>query len=155
MGPLLICSVMAVLQGVSLLAGDDGSGVTDDSEIVCLSDRVMAGRHSHSTHQARREEIRGEEEEGGSLAALSFNPGGRGQQKKKKKLKAAINVSLHIHVHVGRLLIQQCIAFSFGDLANKWTLCLAWNALCWNRHIAHLAPLPVSNMWHERTNTYV
>lgn len=123
MGPLLSCSVTAVLQGVSLPAGDDGSGVTNDSEIVCLSDRVMAGRHS-LTHQARREEIRGEEEKGGSLAALSFNPGSRGQQK-KKKLKAAINVSLHIHVHVGRLLTQQCIAFRFGDLANKWTLCLS------------------------------
>lgn len=52
--------------------------MTDDSEIVRLSDRVMAGRHS-LTDQARREEIKGEEEvedeEEGSLAALSFNLG--------------------------------------------------------------------------------
>lgn len=48
--------------------------MTDNSEIVRLSDRVMAGRHS-LTDQARREEIGGEEEddEEGSLAALSFN----------------------------------------------------------------------------------
>lgn len=36
--------------------------MTDDSEIVCLSDRVMARRHS-LTDQARQEEIRGEEED--------------------------------------------------------------------------------------------
>lgn len=61
--------------------------MTDDSEIVRLSDRVMAGRHS-LTDRARREEIRGEEEgdEKGSLAALPFNLGryGRwGQQEKQ------------------------------------------------------------------------
>lgn len=66
-----------------------GGGVTDDSEIVRLSDRVMAGRHS-LTDQARREEIREEEEdEEGSLAALSFilgRYGKWGQLEKKKKL---------------------------------------------------------------------
>lgn len=69
--------------------------MTDDSEIVRLSDRVMAGRHS-LTDQARREEIKGEEEEEdeeGSLAALSFSLGryGRlgqlGKKKKKKKVE--------------------------------------------------------------------
>ncbi len=64
MGPLFTCCVTAVLQGVSLPAGwwrlQRGSAVTDDLEIVRLSDRVMARRHS-LTDQARREEIRGEE----------------------------------------------------------------------------------------------
>lgn len=58
-----------------------GSGVTDDSEIVRLSDRVMAGRHS-VTDQARREEIREEE---GSLAALFFILGRYGEWGKKEK----------------------------------------------------------------------
>lgn len=65
--------------------------MTDDSETVRLSGRVMAGRHS-LTDQARREEIRGEEEEEdekGSLAALSFNPGryGRRGQRKEKTIQ--------------------------------------------------------------------
>lgn len=38
--------------------------MTDDSETVRLSDRVMAGRHP-LTDQARRGEIRAGEEEGG------------------------------------------------------------------------------------------
>ena len=60
--------------------------MSDDSKIVRLSDRVMAGRHS-LTDEARREEIRGEEGEKGSLAALSFNPGRCrrwGEQKEKQ-----------------------------------------------------------------------
>lgn len=57
--------------------------MTDDSEIVRLSDRVMAGRHS-VTDQARREEIREEEEEG-SLAALFFILGRYGEWGKKGK----------------------------------------------------------------------
>lgn len=54
--------------------------MTDDSEIVCLSDRVMAGRHS-LTDQARREEIRGEEEDdvdeerGGKPGSFVFQSG--------------------------------------------------------------------------------
>ncbi|KAM3592671.1 uncharacterized protein V6R79_023148 [Siganus canaliculatus] len=95
---LLIGGATAALQrrGVSLPAGDDGcresGGVTDDSEIVGLSDGVMAGRHS-LTDQARRGEIRGEEErdwgrEGGerrrgSLAALSFSLGRYGRKRRR------------------------------------------------------------------------
>lgn len=58
--------------------------MTDDSEIVRLSDRVMAGRHS-VTDQARREEIREEE---GSLAALFFILGRYGEWGKKEKKKS-------------------------------------------------------------------
>lgn len=54
----------------SLPAGDEGCGVTDDSELVGLSDRVMAGRH-RLMDQARREGMEGEE---GSLAwSLCFS----------------------------------------------------------------------------------
>lgn len=45
--------------------------MTDDSEIVRLSDRVMAGRHS-LTDRARREEIRGR---GGKPGSFVFQSG--------------------------------------------------------------------------------
>lgn len=63
----------------SLPAGDEGCGVTDDSELVGLSDRVMAGRH-RLMDQARREGMEGEE---GSLAALFFSPGRCGRWRKR------------------------------------------------------------------------
>lgn len=71
MGPLFSCSVTAVLQEVSLPAVDEGGGVTDDSQIVRLSDRVMAGRQL-MTDEGRREETGGEE---GSLAAIRLQSG--------------------------------------------------------------------------------
>lgn len=64
--------------------------MTDDSEIVRLSDRVMAGRHS-VTDQARREEIREEE---GSLAALFFILGRYGEWGKKEKKSQTVGVLL-------------------------------------------------------------
>lgn len=52
--------------------------MSDDLETVCPSGRVMARRRS-LTDQARREEIREEEEGRGSLAALSFRLRRRGR----------------------------------------------------------------------------
>lgn len=84
-------------RGCPCRAGDDGcregSGVTDDSEIVRLSDRVMAGRHS-LTDQARREEIRGEEgwgreEKPGSFVFQSGEIWGGGDSGKKTDSEVA------------------------------------------------------------------
>lgn len=62
--------------------------MTDDSETVRLSDRVMAWKRS-LTDQARREEITEEEDKEGRLAALSLallRYGKWGQWKKHKFL---------------------------------------------------------------------
>lgn len=69
----------------SLPAADEGCRVTDDSELVGLSDRVMAGRH-RLMDQARREGVEGEE---GSLPALSFSLGrcGRWRQRGEKQIQ--------------------------------------------------------------------
>lgn len=70
--------------------------MTDDAEIVRLSDRVMARRHS-LTDRARREEIGGEDE-WGSLAALSFNQGryGRWGQPEKNTSRSALVPAVYL-----------------------------------------------------------
>lgn len=67
-----------------------GGGVTDDSQIVRLSDRVMAGRQL-MTDQGRREETGGEE---GSLAAIWLSVwgdmgGGYSRQNKSRSAQVA------------------------------------------------------------------
>ena len=64
--------------------------MSDDSETVCPSGRVMA-RGRSLTDQARRKEI-GEEEGRGSLAALSFRLRGRGRWKKESRSSLAVVV---------------------------------------------------------------
>lgn len=75
--------------------------MTDDSEIVRLSDRVMAGRHP-LTDQARREEIRGEEGGGGRrgkpgsfvFQSRGDRGGGDGRGKENKSRSARVTAVL-------------------------------------------------------------
>lgn len=64
--------------------------MTDDSEIVRLSDGVMAGRHP-LTDQARRGEIRGEEDEEGKPGSFVFQSGETREEgtAEKKKIRSA------------------------------------------------------------------